>query len=316
VRGEVIDDPAASCALARAYLAETLTRLDAPPLRAAAGTDPAFVIAEQDPCAALASVLPDATDVSVAGPRRCAAGEVEVAFGLDQFETDVPGAAQVTPGGRLESVDDGAAGCTVARQASDTTLLAPSLPYLYRETLAVTAGDCATARALADRIEPALPGPATPATGALALGSLEGFPVADDVGAPFDPCATVGWSAFPAEVRPPGVDPRPFPSPVDTATAYRVGCDYTSDALASVLSWGPAGGGYSVDPAVRPGVATQFGGRPGLEDRAAQGEAPLCLSTMQLSNGLAAVITLARDTRADLCAVNRAVLEALSPLVP
>ena len=314
VRGEVVDDPAASCTLAQAYLADTLSRIDAPPRRAAAGTDPAFAVGEQDPCAVLATLVPDATDVTVTGPRRCGAGEIEVVFGLHQFETDVAGIATNTPGGRLESVDEETAGCTVTRQASDTTLLAPSLPYLHRETLAVTAGDCATARAHVARIEPTLPGPATPATGALALGSLEGFPVADDVGAPFDPCATVGWSAFPVDVRPAGIDPRPFPSPSDPL--HRVGCDYSSDAVASVLSWGPARGAYSVDPAVRPGVATQFGGRAGLEDRTAQGEAPLCLSTMQLSNGLASIITLARDTQADLCAINRAVLEALAPLVP
>ncbi len=316
VRGEVVDDPAASCALARGYLAEILGRVDAPPRRAAAGTDPAFTIGGQDPCAALALLVPDAVDVTVTGPRRCGAGDVEVAFGLQQFETDVAGTVSRIPGGRLESVEESEAGCTVTRQASDTTLLAPSLPYLHRETLAVGAVDCDTARGHLARIESTLPGPATPATGALALGSLEGFPVAADVGAPFDPCATVGWSAFPADLRPAGIDPRPFPAPVDAGTLYRVGCDYASDAIASVLSWGPPTGGYSIDPAVRPGSATQFGGRPGLEHRSLQGQAPLCLSTMALGNGLASIVTLARDTRADLCAANRTVLETLAPLVP
>ncbi|MBC8093040.1 MAG: hypothetical protein H7Y15_14085, partial [Pseudonocardia sp.] len=244
------------------------------------------------------------------------AGGVEVGFSLAQFETDVGGAAGVLPGGRLEAVDDGPERCTVTRQASDATLLAPSLPYLYRETLAVSAVDCSTARDLAETIEATLPGPATAQTGAFALGSLEGFPIAADVGAPFDPCTTVGWSAYPADVRPEGIDPHPFPSPIEADTPYRVGCDYTSDAIASVLSWGPADGGYSVDPAERPGTATRFAGRPGLEDRSGPGQAPLCLSTMQIGNGLAGVITVARSSQADPCAVNRGVLETLASLVP
>jgi hypothetical protein len=318
VRGEVADDPAGSCALAAAYLADVLPRIDDPPLRSAAGTEPAFALGEQDPCAALAAVLPDAATVTVTGPRTCGAPGVTVAYGLAQVEVDVPGVAAVVGGGRVEAVDDAPDGCTVTRQASDTTLLAPSLPYLFRETLAVTAADCTAARAGGDLVLGSVPAPRAPAPGALALGSLEGFPTADDVGAPFDPCTTIGWSAFPAEVRPAGVDPHPFPSPIEADTLYRVGCDYASDALASILSWGPANGAYSADPAVRPGVATRFGGRPGLEHRAAPaaGQAPLCLSTMQIGNGLASVITLARATRADLCAVNRGVLEALAPRVP
>lgn len=318
VRGEVADDPAASCALAAAYLADVLPRIDAPPRRAGAGTDPAFALGEQDPCAALATVVPDAATVTITGPRTCGSPGATVVYGLTQVEVDVPGMASVVGGGRVEVVDDAADGCTVTRQASDTTLLAPSLPYLFRETLAVTAPDCATAREGGDRVLGSLPGPRDPAVGALALGSLEGFPTADDVGAPFDPCSTIGWSAYPAEVRPPGLDPRPFPSPIEADTLYRVGCDYASDALASIVSWGPANGAYSIDPAARPGVPAQFGGRPGLEHRAAPGagEAPLCLSTMQIGNGLASVITLARDTEADLCAVNRGVLETLAPLVP
>lgn len=315
VRGEVADDAGASCVLAGDYLADVAARIDDPPLRSAAGTDPAFALGGHDPCAVLAALAPDAGDATVEGPRVCAVPGVEVAFGLAQLEVDVEGVASMLPDGRVEVVDDAPDGCTVTRQAGDTTLLAPSLPYLFRETLAVTAADCATARAGVDSA--VLPGPVVPAPGALTLGSLEGFPTAEDVGAPFDPCSTVGWSAFPAEVRPPGIDPRPFPSPVDSGTLYRVGCDYSSDALTSVLSWGPAAGTYSTDPAARPGVATQYGGRPGLEHRAvpAAGQAPLCLSTMQVGNGIAGIVTLARETTADLCAVNRAVLDTLAPLV-
>lgn len=317
VRGEVADDLAGSCALARDYLADLLPRIDDPPLRADAGTDPAFALGEQDPCAALAAMVPDARAVTVTGPRTCGADGVTVAFGLAQVEVDVPGVAEVVGGGRVQAVDETADGCTVTRQASDTTLLAPSLPYLFRETLAVTAADCAAARAGGDAVLGTLPAPVRPAAGALALGSLEDFPVAEDVGAPFDPCTTIGWSVYPPEVRPAGVDPQGFPSPIDAGTLYRVGCDYASDALASIVSWGPANGAYSVDPAARPGVVTQFGGRPGLEHRAAPaGQAPLCLSTMQIGNGLASVITLARETQIDLCAVNRGVLEALAPRVP
>ncbi len=315
VRGEVVDDTEASCALAQDYLADVLPRIDDPPRRATAGTDPAFALGAQDPCAALAAAVPTAADVRVTGPRRCAVDDVEVGFSIAQVETDVPGAAGVRPGGRLESVHEAPGVCTVTRQASDTTLLAPSRPYLYRETLTVSAAECATARELGEVIEVTLPGPTTPQAGALALGSLEDVPAAEDVGAPFDPCATVGWSAFPADLRPDGVDPRPFPSPVDADTPYRVGCDYTSDAIASVLSWGPAGGGYGVDPAARPGSATRFAGRPGLEYRPVRGPA-LCLSIMQLGNGLAGVVTATRGAPADLCAVNRGVLETLAPLVP
>lgn len=323
VRGEVADDPAGSCALAAAYLADVLPRIDGPPRRADAGTDPVLALGEQDPCAALGLILepgslPDTATVTVTGPRTCGAPGVSVSYGLTQVELDVQGTASFVGGGRVEVVDDVADGCTVTRQASDTTLLAPSLPYLFRETLAVTAPDCAAAREGGDRVLGTLPAPRDPAVGALELGSLEGFPTADEVGAPFDPCTTIGWSAYPVEVRPRGLDPRPFPSPIEADTLYRVGCDYASDALASIVSWGPSNGAYSIDPAVRAGVPARFGGRPGLEHRAspAAGEAPLCLSTMQIGNGLASVITLARATRADLCAVNRGVLETLAPLVP
>lgn len=318
VRGEVVDDPTASCALAQDYLADVLTRLDDPPSRAAASTDPAFALGAQDPCTALAAVVPQARDVSVPGPRGCSADGVTVTFGLLQFEVDAPGTVTLGAGQRLEAVRQQDGACAVARQASDTTLLAPSLPYLYREVVSVSAGDCDTARAHAELIVATLPPPATSAEGALELGSLENHPAAADVGAPFDPCTTIGWSAFPAAVRPPGIDPRPFPSPVDAAALYRVGCDYDSDAITSILSWGPVNGTYSIDPAVRPGVATLFADRPGLENRAAPapGAQPLCLSTMQLGNGLASIITLGRATDADLCAVNRGVLEALAPLVP
>lgn len=317
VRGEVTDDPTGSCALAREYLGEVLPRLDDPPRRAAAGTDPAFGLATEDPCAAVAAIVRAAVDVSFTGPHDCTADAVTVAFELLQFEVDAVGTRTAAGGERLEAVREGDA-CEVTLQASDTTLLAPSLPYLHRESVTVTAPDCDAARGHAEQIVATLPPPITPAVGALALGSLEGHPVAADVGAPFDPCSTVGWSAFPAAVRPPGVDPRPFPSPVGADTLYRVGCDFDSDAVTSVVGWGPAAGGFSIDPAVRPGVATRFAGRPGLEDRTVSGpgEPPLCLSTMQLANGLAAVITLARETDADLCAVNRSVLEALAPLVP
>ena len=116
-------------------------------------------------------------------------------------------------------------------------------------------------------------------------------------------------------MRPPGIDPRPFPAPVGAGAAHRVGCDYTSDAVGSVVGWGPPNGAYTVGPAGRGGVVTGFAGRPGLEDRSA-GTAPGCLSTMQLGHGVAGVLTQARDPRVDPCAVNRAVLEALAPLVP
>ncbi len=329
VRGEIDGDPVASCTVAQTYLADILPRVDDPPQRSAAGTDPAFVLGSQDPCAALAAVVPDAADVTVPGPRTCAVVDgVSVAFGLAQFEVDVEGVASIVGGERLEVVDGGVANraagqdsrdtCAVTLQSGKATLLAPSLPYLYRESVSVSAPDCDTARAHATQIVSMLPPAATPAVGALPLGSLEDFPMAEDVGAPFDPCTTVGWSAYPADVRPPGIDPQAFPAPIDSGVLYRVGCDYTSDAVTSVVSWGPPNAGYSVDPAARTGVATEFGGRPGLEDRpaVAPGQAPLCLSTMQIGNGLAGVITQARASQVDLCAVNRGVLEALAPLVP
>lgn len=318
VRGDVDGDPTASCAVARTYLADVLPRVDDPPLRAAAGTDPAFVLGTRDPCAALALVVPDAADVVVPGPRTCGVLDgPSVTFGLAQFEVDVEGAATLGGGGRLEAyrAEDGGGPCAVTLQSGEATLLAPSLPYLYREAVTVSAADCDLARGHATRIVSSLPPAATPAAGALRLGSLEDFPQAADVGAPFDPCSTVGWSAYPAQVRPPGIDPQPFPAPVEDGVRYRVGCDYTSDAVTSVVSWGPPS---TVDPAARTGVGTQFGGRPGLEDRpaVAAGQPPLCLSTMQIGNGLAGVSTQARDTTVDLCAVNRGVLETLAPLVP
>ena len=304
VRGEVLaddgtGDPAASCRLAAAYLEAVLPRLDAPPPRAAAGTDPAFALAGQDPCALLALAVPGATGPAVDGPRACTGGGTTVAVDLVRVEVDVPGAATLLADGRVEAVAEAAGACTVTRQASDAGLLAPSLPYLHREVVAVTAPDCGTARGHLDRLGPALPPPAVPAPGALRLGALDAGPSAADAGAPFDPCTTVGWADFPAAVRPPGVDPRPFPSPA--GTAFPVGCDYASDGISAVVSWAPGGPG--------PGAPAAFAGRPGREDR----REGACTSALELVAGTATVATVARDPEADPCAVNRAVLEALAP---
>lgn len=304
VRGEVLaddgtGDPAASCRLAAAYLEALLPRLDAPPVRAAAGTDPAFALAGQDPCALLALAVPGAADPAVDGSRACTGGGTTVTVDLVRVEADVPGAATLLAGGRVEAVAEADGACTVTRQASDAVLLAPSLPYLHREVVAVAAPDCGTARGHLDRIGPAVGPPAVPAPGALRLGALDAGPSATEAGAPFDPCTTVGWADFPPGVRPPGVDPRPFPSPA--GTAFPVGCDYTSDAVAAVVSWAPGG------PAA--GAPAEFAGRAGREDR----REGACTSALDLAAGTATVATVARDPEADPCAVNRAVLEALAP---
>jgi hypothetical protein len=304
VRGEVVGDPAASCALAADYLTAVLPRLDAPPSRAAGGTDPAFALGAVDPCAVLAAAVPAPVDVRLDGPRTCAAGGVAVTVDLVQVELGPPGEAVLLGDGRAETASTGPAGCTVTRQVSGTALLAPMQPYLHRETIAVTAPDCAAARAHLDAAAPALPAPLAPAPGALRLGSLEDHPVAGDVGAPFDPCTTVGWGAFPVAVRPPGLDPRPFPAPVDADAGFRVGCDFVSDAVATVVTWAPDG------PAAGDPVA--FGGRPGREDR----REGVCASALELAAGRAGAITVGRAAGVDPCAVNRAVLDALAPIVP
>jgi hypothetical protein len=304
VRGEVVGDPVASCALAAGYLAAVLPRLDAPPQRVTAGTDPAFALGGVDPCAVLAATVPDPVDVRLDGPRTCAAGDVAVTVDLVQVELGPPGEAVLLGDGRAETAADGPGGCTVTRQASGTTLLAPTQPYLHREAVTVTAPDCAAARAHLDAAAGALPAPLAPAPGALRLGSLEGHPVAEDVGAPFDPCTAVRWSAFPAAVRPPGLDPRPFPAPVDPGAGFRVGCDFVSDAVATVVTWSPDGRAA--------GEPVAFGGRPGRQDR----REGACASALELAAGRAGAITVGRAADIDPCAVNRAVLDALAPLVP
>jgi hypothetical protein len=262
-----------------------------------------FALGGLDPCAVLAAAVPDPADVRLDGPRTCAAGHVAVTVDLVQVELGPPGETVLRGDGRAETATGGAGGCTVTRQASGTTLLAPTQPYLHREAVALTAPDCATARALLDAAAPALPGPLAPAPGALRLGSLEGHPAAEDVGAPFDPCTAVRWSAFPAAVRPPGLDPRPFPAPVDPDAGFRVGCDFVSDAVATVVTWTPDGRAA--------GEPVEFGGRPGWQDR----REGVCASALELTPGGAGAITLARAPDVDPCAVNRAVLEALAPLV-
>ena len=304
VRGEVGDDPAASCALAAAYLAAVLPRLEDPPLRSAAGTAPAFALAAVDPCTVLAAAVPDPPEVRRDGLRTCSSGDVSVTVDLVQVELTAPAGAVLLGDGRVRAVVEGPGGCTVTRQVGDTTLLAPTQPYLHREVVAVTAPDCAAAGAHADAVGSALPPPPRPAPGALRLGSLEDRPRAADVGAPFDPCTTVGWVDLPAAVRPPGLDPRPSPAPVDADAGFRVGCDFASDAVATVVTWGPGGGAA--------GEPTAFGGRPGREDRREAG----CASVLELRAGRAGAVTLARRPGVDPCAVNRAVLDALAARIP
>jgi hypothetical protein len=229
---------------------------------------------------------------------------VSVTVDLVQVELTAPAGAVLLGDGRVRAVAGGPGGCTVTRQVGDTTLLAPTQPYLHREVVAVTAPDCAAAGAHADAVGSALPPPPRPAPGALRLGSLEDRPRAADVGAPFDPCTTVGWVDLPAAVRPPGLDPRPFPAPVDADAGFRVGCDFASDAVATVVTWGPGGGAA--------GEPTAFGGRPGREDRREAG----CASVLELRAGRAGAVTLARRPGVDPCAVNRAVLDALAARIP
>lgn len=136
------------------------------------------------------------------------------------------------------------------------------------------------------------------------LGALNKPPSAQDVGAPFDPCA-LSWNAFPPEVRPDPQDtdnhaPRLKKPDLDQWT---VECEYDNSGSITVdpngnNSSGPQGGYLIIsvswakdgqaDPSNAPGSQPKtWDGKPGFE--LSQPDDPqlgqLCMSSVKLSTG-------------------------------
>ena len=324
----------APCEVAREYATAIAPQLADPPLRAAGGTAPALDITASDPCALAAAMVPvmsdgtplgpDALDVGDIGPYRCAvtasAGDgtrtrASVEFVLadaDEVGSTVVGGF---PGARNPLGID----CQALFAPQDVQLVgnpgtSPSVPVVE-----IDAG-CdridALAAAAAGAVAPAAA--ARPREDALVLGDLDPPPTAEGVGAPFDPCTVVGgWDAYPPEVQP--AIPRPaVPMPVRPEDPFQVGCRFNAGEMFSSLVWGtPTDDGFSADPAARGAgaVAVEFAGRPGVEQtstNAGNGQ-PTCYSAVQLTHGIAAVVT---TVPGDPCRVNRAVLEQVAGKVP
>jgi hypothetical protein len=323
----------APCDVAGEYATAILPRMTNPPLRRDGGTSPALDLAASDPCAMAAAMVP-----TLSGG--LAAENLEVAD-LEPFKCTVTvkdGDGVLAPAARgtveftLASAGD-LQGATVAGFPASRTELgifcemvfAPSDVQLQDEPdvapdvpAVVTVGECdqidALAAAAAGAITPAPEG--GPREDALALGDLDPPPTPESVGAPFDPCTVVGgWQAYPAEVQPP--TPRqPAPAPVESDDPFEVGCKFNAGEMFSSLVWGmPSTDGFSADPAARPnGVPAQFGGRPGVEERTSTAGRPTCYSAVEISRGIAAVVTSVPGF--DSCAVNRAVLDQVAQRVP
>lgn len=323
------------CDVAREYATAIAPRMADPPLRSAGGTTPALDITASDPCAVAAAMVPvmsggqaldpSALDVGDIGPYTCGVnttvddggGKRRVRASVEFTLAAADDVGSVTVGGFPGASNPLGINCQVLFAPQDVQLVgnpgqSPSVPVVE-----VDAG-CDRIDALAT----AAAGAIAPATGrarenALVLGDLDPPPTAESVGAPFDPCTVVGgWQAYPADVQP--APPRPaVPMTVRPIDPFEVGCTFNAGDMFSSLVWGmPTEDGFSADPAApgRSAVATQYGGKPGVEEtstNAANGE-PTCYSAVQISRGIAAMVT---TLPGDPCRVNRAVLEQVAQKV-
>jgi hypothetical protein len=170
-------------------------------------------------------------------------------------------------------------------------------------------------------------------TSAVALGDLNKPKNAQEVGAPFDPCA-LRWTDFPAEVRP--VDGQPHaptlraPQEGDT---FDIRCLYDNSGKVKIDVNNPQAsgveGGYflvsviwdreaGLDPARNPGAsAKSFNNRPGLVVRSpddAKTGAKLCLAAVRVGEkGAAGVsVTNSRFKQTDPCAVAETMATAIA----
>ncbi len=333
-----IDGNKPPCDVVREYATAIAPRLADPPLRSAGGTTPALDITAADPCALAAAMVPSMTGEQGLGPDVVEVGDIapyecsiaanvgdgpsarRVRASVDFTLASAKDIGSATIGGFPGTSEQLGINCQTSFAPSDVQLagnpeISPSVPVVE------VIGECdqidAISAAAAAAIPPAAGG--APRENALALGDLDPPPTAESVGAPFDPCTVVGgWQPYPAEVQPP--TPRPaVPMTVRPDDPFKVGCKFNAGEMFSSLVWGlSTPDGLSADPATRRAgaVTAQFGGKPGVEESSTDENsgAPTCYSAVQLSQGIAAMVTSVPGF--DPCAVNRAVLDQVAQKVP
>lgn len=170
----------------------------------------------------------------------------------------------------------------------------------------------------------------------ITLGDLDQRVDAASVGAPYDPCS-IGWAAFPAEVRPTKTDAKPSLRPPRDNDAFAIACRYDNgdtveatvdeqgnpssntgrDFLALIVWARP--GQVSANPADHTGSsATTYGGKQGVlkpgKDR--KGNA-MCTAIIQLANGVGGVsLTNGRFPDIDTCSIAHTVADKIAATAP
>lgn len=170
----------------------------------------------------------------------------------------------------------------------------------------------------------------------ITLGDLDQRVDAASVGAPYDPCA-IGWSTFPAEVRPSDPDAKPVLRPPRDNDGFTVACRYdngdtveatvdeqgnstvnTGRDFLALIVWAKPGQ-VSTNPADHSGsFATSFSGKQGLlkPGRDSKGN-PLCTAIIQLANGVGGVsLTNGRFPQIDTCTITRTVADKIATTAP
>ncbi|WP_309111981.1 DUF3558 family protein [Saccharothrix sp.] len=171
---------------------------------------------------------------------------------------------------------------------------------------------------------------------AITLGDLDKRVDATSVGAPFDPC-TVGWQAFPAEVRPTKPDAKPVLRPPRDDDAFTTACRYdngdtvtieydangkptttTGKDFVVLVAWAKPGQN-SADPNGLPGAsAATFAGKPGLLKPGTDSKGnPMCTAIVQLANGVGGVsLTNGRFAHIDSCTIAKTVADKIASTTP
>ncbi|GAB2992282.1 hypothetical protein [Saccharothrix stipae] len=170
----------------------------------------------------------------------------------------------------------------------------------------------------------------------ITLGDLDQRVDAASVGAPYDPCS-IGWSAFPAEVRPTKADAKPSLRPPRDGDAFAIACRYdngdtvevtvdeqgnassnTGRDFFALIVWARPDQ-VSTNPADHTNSsATTYGGKQGLlkpgQDR--RGNA-MCTAIIRLANGAGGVsITNGKFTQIDTCSIARTVADKIAAVAP
>jgi hypothetical protein len=170
------------------------------------------------------------------------------------------------------------------------------------------------------------------AEGSLVLGDLNKPKTAQELGAPFDPCSTVTWNDFPAQVRPSDGKPHtPQLRQPGKEDPFDVRCLFDNSGEVSINADGggnPQGGGrflvsvvwasgdkLNADPAKAQGAeAKTWNGKPGLIKRFPDDpkSGKTCLGMAKLSNGVGGASVTDSRFGGDPCAVADALVNAIA----